>query len=247
MQVVTGGFPDRPAREAALSRALLVRVVREELPATLRVYRPGPTVAFGRLDRPRPGYARAAAHAAAHGFAPVLRAPGGHAAAYDAGTIGFDWVVPAANALVGREDTFRDASAALAREIAGLGVDARVGAVEGEYCRGDFSINARGRVKLVGLAQRAVRGAALLGGFLTVSGSDRLRVLIGVYAALELEWDPRSLGSLQDEDPAITPEDAQGAVVAALAPGHRGPAGRVDDATLALAAELEHEHVIAVA
>lgn len=245
VQVMIGGFPDRPAREAALSRALLTRVASEAIPPTLRIYRPGPTVAFGRLDRARRGYPRAVASAREAGFVPVLRAPGGHVAAYDEETIAFDWVIPVADALIGREETFRDSSSALARELAALGVDARVGAVDGEYCRGDFSVNARGQVKLIGTAQRAVRGATLLAGFLTVSGPDRLRaVLSGVYSALGLDWDPNSVGSLETEVGAITLADAERAVIAALAPGHDGATASLDNATLALAVELEPKHAI---
>jgi lipoate-protein ligase A len=241
--VIRDGCPDRPAREAALSHALLLRVARRELPATLRLYRPGPTLAFGRLDALRDGYGRATAAARAHGFAPMLRAPGGHAAAYDEGTVGFDLVLPTDRLLTGVHDVFRRTSAALARELAALGADAHVGAVAGEYCPGEYTVNARGRVKLVGTAQRAVRGASLLAGFVTVSGGDRLRaVLVPVYAALELEWDPASLGALADEAPRATFADAERAVLRALAPG-AGP-GLLDDETHALADELEPRHTV---
>jgi len=47
------------------------------------VYRPGPTAAFGRLDRLRPGYEAAQAVAREHGLEPILREGGGHAVVYD--------------------------------------------------------------------------------------------------------------------------------------------------------------------
>ena len=186
-----------PALEVALSEALLVRVARGELPPTLRLYRPRPTVAFGRLDKLRAGLRDAAAAARERGFEPVLRSPGGHAAAYDSGTVAFDLVLPAGSIVEGVQDRFRDTSDAIAEALVALGVDARVGEVPGEYCRGAYTVNAGGRTKLVGTAQRAVRGGALLAGFVTVEGADRLRdVLVPVYAALELEWDPATVGDI---------------------------------------------------
>ena len=242
MQVVRDGIPDRPALEAAASHALLLRVARGELPETLRLYRPGPTVAFGRLDALRDGWPRAIAAARDHGYAPILRAPGGHAAAYDEGTVGFDLVVRTDSTLTAAHPLFRSTSDALAAALASVGVDARVGAVPGEYCRGDYTLNADGVLKLAGTAQRAIRGASLLAGFVTVSGADRLRaLLVDVYAALGLDWEPRSLGALDDVRPGISLEAVEDAVAAALAPAG-GPPGSLDDATRALATELEPRH-----
>jgi lipoate-protein ligase A len=245
MQLIRAGAGDRPELDAALSEALLLRVSRGELPATLRVYRPGPTVAFGRLDALRHGYGRAAAAARDHGFTPVLRSPGGHAAAYDDGTVAFDLVLPTESVVAGVHDRFRETSEALAHELAGLGLAARVGAVPGEYCAGDYSVNADGRTKLIGTAQRAIRGAALLGGFLTVRGSRRLRtVLEPVYAALAIDWDPRTLGAVEDTVPGVTVEAAERAVVDALTTGHDTAAAPLDDATRALAQELAPRHLV---
>jgi lipoate-protein ligase A len=203
------------------------------------VYRPRPTVAFGRLDELSDGFADAVGAARSHGFAPVLRAPGGRPAAYDEASVVFDLVVRSQSAITGARDAFATTSEALARELVALGVDARVGPVEGEYCRGDFSVNAGGRVKIGGTAQRRVRGATLLGGFVTVAGADRLRaVLVDVYAALGIAWDPRTLGAVEP----VGPDDVEAAVVAALAP--RAEPAALDPGTRALAAELESRHAV---
>ena len=70
----------------------------------------------------------------------------------------------------------------IAAALCDLGVDARVGEVEGEYCPGEYSVNARGALKLMGVGQRIVRGAAHVGGVLVVGRSDRTRrVLEPVY------------------------------------------------------------------
>src|ERR671929_1146292 len=175
-------FPAAPALDAALTHALLEEVAGGERPATLRVYRPGPTVAFGRLDALRPGYGDAVRAAAAHGFTPVLRQPGGHAAAYDGASLVVDQVRPEREIVPALQRRFADAAGLFAAALRGLGVDARVGEVPGGYCPGDYSVNARGRVKLVGVAQRLVRGASLLGVVVVVGGADRIRaVLTDVY------------------------------------------------------------------
>ena len=231
--------PVEPALEVAISEALLVRVARGELPPTLRLYRPRPTVAFGRLDKLRAGFADAAAAARERGFEPVLRSPGGHAAAYDSGTVAFDLVLPAGSIVEGVQDRFRDTSDDIADALVGLGVDARVGEVPGEYCRGAYSVNAGGRTKLVGTAQRAVRGGALLAGFVTVEGADRLRdVLVPVYAALEIDWDPATVGDI----PGTSIDAVEDALAAALAPG--ATPSPLDDETRALAEELQPRHAI---
>jgi lipoate-protein ligase A len=105
----------------------------------------------------------------------------------------------------------------LAAALASLGVDARVGAVPGEYCPGDYSVNARGRVKLAGVAQRVVRGASLLGATIVVRDGARVQaVLRDVYAALEIEWDEATAGAVEDEVPGVTVEAVEQAVLAAF-------------------------------
>jgi lipoate-protein ligase A len=95
---------------------------------------------------------------------------------------------------------FDEIAGAVAAALRGLGVDARVGAVSGEYCPGDHSVNARGETKLMGVGQRIVRGAAHVGGVIVLGGSARIRaVLAPVYAELGFAWDPATVGSLEDE------------------------------------------------
>ena len=88
---------------------------------------------------------------------------------------------------------FESTAGRLARGARGLGVDARVGEVAGEYCPGRYSVNARGAVKLAGIGQRLVGGGSHTGVVLVVEGEERVNEAIGpVYAALGLDWGPRS-------------------------------------------------------
>ena len=236
MQLVRSGAVGSAALELAVSHALLTRVAADELPPTLRVYRPAPAVAFGKLDTLRPGYEAAVAAARAHGYEPVLRLPGGHAAAYHADSLAIDVVWALDDPVVGTHDRFRDEGERLAGALRALGVDARVGEVAGEYCPGAYSVNARGRVKLIGTAQRLVRGGALLGASIVVGDGAGVRaVLDDVYAALEFAWDATTAGAIDEEVPGVTLEATERAVIASF--GELEPAS-LDEATLALAHRL---------
>jgi octanoyl-[GcvH]:protein N-octanoyltransferase len=229
-----------PALDVALPHALLGLIAYGRRPV-LRCYRPLPTVAFGRRDVFLPGFAAAAAAARRHGFSPVIRGAGGRAAAYDDGCLIFDEAMPADTSQIRErfaEDAHRQA-AALRR----LGVDARVGEVAGEYCPGEFSVNARGRVKLIGAAERIIRGAWLHSSVVVVEGAGRLRSLLAdVYGALGFEWDPRSVGEVASEAPGVALEDVRRALLAEYATRYSLARAALTDADLARAGELLERH-----
>jgi octanoyl-[GcvH]:protein N-octanoyltransferase len=242
MELVVETSPRRPSLEVAVSHALVERVNEERLGSVLRLYRPAPTVAFGRLDALRPGYEAAVAAARAHGFEPVLRAPGGHAVAYHGGCLGIDEVLAEADPIAGMHDRFALSGERLAGALRTLGVDSRVGRVPDEFCPGDFTVNARGAVKLVGTAQRVVRHASLLAASVVVLDARSIReVLRDVYEALELSWDPRTAGGVADEVP-VAVEDVERAVLDAY--GLAVQPRALDAATLERARALEPRHVV---
>jgi octanoyl-[GcvH]:protein N-octanoyltransferase len=112
--------------------------------------------------------------------------------------------------------------------------------VPGEYCAGAYSVNARGRVKLVGTAQRLVRGAALLGAVIVVrDGAGVREVLRDVYERLEIGWDDATAGSVAEEVPGVGVNDVERAVLAAYPDLEYG---RLDGDTVALARTLVHQH-----
>jgi lipoate-protein ligase A len=134
----------------------------------------------------------------------VVRGAGGRAAAYDEGCLVFDEIMPAADSMSGIPARFSEEAERQARALRTLGVDARVGEVPGEYCPGEFSVNARGQTKLIGAAQRIVRGAWLLSTVVVVDSAPRVRaVLEDVYAELGLDWDPATTGSVAHEVPGV--------------------------------------------
>lgn len=221
IRVLRGAHPGTVACDTALSRVLLDAVGRGEFPECLRVWWPRDALAFSVLDRRREGFESAVRLARNAGFEPFLRLTGGHAAVYTAETLAFAWTLPA-------RDSHRDVGArfdAIAELIAGtlrdLGVEARVGPVSGEYCPGAHSVNAGGRVKLMGVGQRVVRGAAHVGGVVVFGGAGRVRqVLEPVYAQLDLPFDPETVGAVEDEIPGIEALALENALVA----GFRGHA-----------------------
>jgi octanoyl-[GcvH]:protein N-octanoyltransferase len=243
VRLLRDSFPDPPALDIAVSHALLTRVARGEVEPSIRLYRPAPTLAFGRLDAMRPGFAEAGEAARDAGFQPIVRLAGGHAAAYHEQSLIYEEIVAQPDVTAGLHDRFRDAADLLAGALASLGVETHVGEIPGEYCPGAYTVSSAGRLKLVGSAQRAVRGGALLSAFILVGGGDRLRgALFDVYRALELAWRPATAGALADVAPGITTEAVEAAVLAARGQDHELRADTVDPETLALARTLEKRH-----
>jgi octanoyl-[GcvH]:protein N-octanoyltransferase len=208
-------WPRDQALEVAAAQALLRRVARGEARESLHVYRPtAPAVAFGRRDIRLSGFADAVAAVRRARFSPCVRAPGGRAVAYTRDALVVDHVSPDREWPSGLEGRFAEFGELWAGVLRGLGVDARVGEVPGEYCPGSHSVNARGVAKLVGTAQRMVRGAWLFSAVLVFDGADRLRSLVPeVYDALELPFDERSLGSLSEEVPGLSLDEVEEAVL----------------------------------
>jgi lipoate-protein ligase A len=243
LRVLHDSFEDDPALDAAVSRAAMLRVADGELPETLRIARPGTTVAFAKRDAVAEGYEEAVRAARAQGFDATLRLAGGRAAVFHDGTMEIGHAVPEREPRAGIHERFRQTAGRLARALGGLGVDARVGEVPGEYCPGRYSVNARGAAKLAGIGQRVVAGGSHTGVVLVVSGEGRInRVLGPVYDALGLAWEPEVTGSGDAERAGTSWDEVSDAVLAEYARDYELVEAELDDATLALARELAPEH-----
>jgi lipoate-protein ligase A len=232
-------YPDRPEMGPALSRVLMDQVSAGERGPTVRLSRPGRVVAFGRRDTVSPGYAAAVAAARARGFEAMERIAGGRAAAYTEGTLSLTMTFPDPHPARRTAARF-EYSAGLAREaLAGLGIDARVGEVEGEYCPGAFSVNAAGSRKLVGIGQRMIRGAAHVGFVIAVSGADTIRdVLEPVYSSLELDWNPETVGAVDQDLPGAGLGEVEAALLDRLGCDSRLDEIDLDPETERLALEV---------
>ncbi len=238
-------FPDRPVFDTALSHALLRRVASGAAGESLRLYRPGRALLFSSLDMRRPGFHRAAEIAAEAGFTPVIRLAGGQAAAFLEQSIAFAWAIRDPDARVHIRPRFELISDWIVRALCRLGLDARVGAVDGEYCPGEFSVNLGGRTKVMGVGQRVIRGGAHVGGVVTISQTRELRaVLVPVYEALGFEFDAETAGGIGDVDPGLSPADFVVAMGESLREaGFFLEEGRFDSSIRVDAAALESLHV----
>jgi octanoyl-[GcvH]:protein N-octanoyltransferase len=232
MELLRDARPDDPVLDVAITHALLREVGAGERDAVARVFRPGPTMAFGRLDALAPGYDAARAAAQQHGFTPALRLGGGHAAGYDAGSVLVEIIRPNATIARGIPERFADLTALLVETLGHLGITARVGELPGEYCAGDWSVNAAG-IKLAGLSTAMV---------LVEHGAALRAALTDVYAALDLAWRPGTAGAGNDIVRALTAGDAQRALIAALAQRESLTSGTLAASTVARAETLRASH-----
>jgi len=240
LRLIRRSFPEDPELSTAISRAILTRVASGDLAPTLRLHRPGREEAFGRQDVSSPGYPAAREATIESGFAAVERLAGGRAAVFHEGTIAIarSYADPQPPRRTYRR--FEEISGWVAGGLRRLGIEARVGEIAGEYCPGAYSVNASGRVKLAGIGQRMIRGAAHVGGVVVVSGEAPLRdVLVPVYRALDLDWRPETAGSAAGElDRPLELSEVEEALLEELTQSYELVPAEVDEETLRLAREM---------
>jgi len=252
LDLIDASFAGQAALGTGASAAILRRVARGDLPSTMRLHRTGRILAFGRIDRLSPGYPRALEIAREHGYEPIERMAGGRAAVFHEGTVAISRASRERSLRSGTRDRFLDMAGLLVAALRRLGVDARVGEVAGEYCPGQWSVNWAGRAKVAGIGQRVVAGGAHVGGVLVFRGGDRIReVLIPVYDALGLEWDPGTAGSVAEALGApAAPADGPDPLLAELREALRAELElrysvretELDEETMRLASELRAFH-----
>ena len=239
LRVLRHGFPEHPAVDTAFSAAILEGVGSGSMGDTIRIYRPGRAVAFGRRDVHSAGYRSAVGAARASGFEAVERLAGGRAAVFHENTIAVSWARRASEPRAGIESRFVEVAEVIRKALRGMGFDARVGQIPGEYCPGRHSVNAAGRVKLFGSGQRIVSGAVHVGGVLVVDGAEEVvRVLDPVYRHLDFTWHPEATGDLASIRPDVRYEDVVEALLQSFASTYQLVEGILDDETVARAEEL---------
>ena len=204
----------------------------------LRLYQPDKALLFSNLDARRPGYQRAVQLARDAGYEPVTRLAGGHAAVFQEASVAFAWATADPDAPKHIANRFEIFSGWVVAALRSLGLDARVGEVEGEYCPGEYSVNVEGRVKVMGVGQRVIRGAAHVGGVITVGQTVTLRkMLIPIYDALDLKFHPPSAAGVADFDPNITPAHVIEAMLRVIGPEYRDVHESTFDSSLLSAAQ----------
>ncbi len=246
LQLIRDACPRGAAHGTAVSGAILRRVAAGELPETARLGRPGRLVTFGRRDAVSPGYRSAVEVSRAAGYDVVERIAGGRAAAYNGQALNLSRAHRDPSPARATRARFTEMAELVRAALARLGVDARIGEVPGEYCPGAFSVNAGGRVKLAGIGQRLIKGGAHVGCVVVAADSGGLReVLVPVYEALGIDWEPATAGSVEDEVAGIEAAEVEAAILAELVERFEVGEARLDAETLALADQLEQRHRVA--
>ena len=203
--------PD-PTIALAQARALLDEVKAGRRAGVLRLYRPEPSAAFGARDRFLLGFPAAVAAARDHGFTPVLRSLGGRVAVYHRDSLVIDHLEPAAGLLSGTQERFTGFGDWYTAILRGLGVDARLGEIPGEYCPGEHSVNVAGRIKAIGTAQRVTHSGWLFSSSVVVADPDPIRaVLTDIQSALGVDWDPATGGAISEVHPDVTADAVEAA------------------------------------
>ncbi len=183
----------------------------------LRFRRPRPTAAFSPQDTTHPNYERIKQHARVNGFEPIERGTGGRLTMFDEQALAITIISPHVDPhqhTMKRYDIFADT---IVEALVQLGIDARVGELPNEYCPGKFSINAGGRIKLVGIAQRMNRRCIQMGAIIAVERSEKACVAIAeTYDAMGLPFDRETYGAIVDLQPTLAYDEVRDAVLASV-------------------------------
>ncbi|WP_049889277.1 lipoate--protein ligase family protein [Natronolimnohabitans innermongolicus] len=191
--------------------------------SAVRVWSPHRQLAFGRRDARLEGYDCAREAARELGFPPVERRVGGRAVAYDGETtVAFARADPVADFRRGTDERYERLTTDVERALERLGLE-RIerGEPDRSFCPGAHSLSAVDgagrRRKIVGIAQRVRSDAALASGILLVDSADELAsVLEDVYGALDVPFDPASVGTVASGGGPSDPATVRATLEAAL-------------------------------
>ncbi len=243
INVISGHLTGDAALDTAMSRAILHRVGSGLLPETIQVGTPHNVVAFGKHDTLADRFPLAVSEAIERGFDPTIRIAGGRAVAFHPGTVRFSWTMPASEPATSMHSRFDQIANAVVDSLAGLGVDATIGELPGEYCAGRYSVHIVGGGKIMGVGQRLSRSAAQVGGVIVVEDAASINaVLTPVYRALGIDMDPARTGCVADAVP-VAPSAVAASLVTRLSVGRDVSETAPDDETIALASAFRTDHV----
>ncbi|WP_252700349.1 lipoyl protein ligase domain-containing protein [Natronosalvus vescus] len=178
----------------------------------VRVWAPHRQIAFGRRDARLEGYERARNRAREHDFPPVERSVGGRAVAYDGtNALAFVRAEPVADFRRGTDERYERLTNDVEGVLEGLGLEPVRGEPADSFCPGAHSISltsADGSLrKVVGIAQRVRSDGALVSGIIIVDAAVELAaVLEEVYDALDVPFDPTSVGSVANGGGTADPD-----------------------------------------
>ena len=183
----------------------------------LRFRRPRPTAAFSPQDTTHPEYERIKKQAHANGFEPIERGTGGRLTMFDEHFLAVTIILAQAEPHQHTMERFEVFAGAIAGALVNFGIDARVGELLNEYCPGKFSINAEGRIKLVGIAQRMNRRCIQMGAIIAVERSEKACAAIAeAYRAMGLAFDSTTYGAISDLQPNVAYPDVRDTLLGSI-------------------------------
>jgi octanoyl-[GcvH]:protein N-octanoyltransferase len=205
----------------------------------LRVWTPHRQIAFGRRDRREPGYERARTAAQDDGFPAIERRVGGRAVAYTGSTVAFARAEAIDDMGIGMTARYEAATTDLREALDELRVRTRPGEPPNAFCPGRHSLCVDGNAaagshasggKVAGIAQRVSQGVALVAGVLVVdSAAEIAGVLQPVYRALDVPFDPESVGSIERTGGATDFRTVRGALERTFAGGESTTVERIEN------------------
>jgi octanoyl-[GcvH]:protein N-octanoyltransferase len=191
----------------------------------VRAWTPHRQVAFGRRDARMEGYESAKRAAEKRKFPAVERSVGGRAVAYTDSTVAFARAEPPDG--TGIQQRYASATTDLQVAFDRLGVRARTGEPPESFCPGSHSLQADG--KLAGLAQRVTGEGALVAGIVLTRDADAVAAVLDlVYTALDVPFDPASVGSIERAGGESEPATVTDEIERALTAGYRGRDEKID-------------------
>lgn len=183
----------------------------------LRFRRPRPTAAFSPQDTTHPDYERIKHQARANGFEPIERGTGGRLTMFDEQALAITIISPHVDPHQHTIKRYEIFAGAIVDGLVTLGIAARIGELPNEYCPGKFSINAEGRIKLVGIAQRMNRRCIQMGAIIAVERSEKACAsIVEAYDAMGLTFDPATYGAISDFNPLLTYGEVRNALLQSL-------------------------------
>ena len=205
IQLIKKSYTSTPTLETAISKTILDEASSKMIPEILRFFEPRNLVAFSPRDSKKNGFKNAVITTCQNSFDPVLRLSGGKAALFHSGTIGFAWTIPDDNPKANVCERFEEISLRIKDTFISMGIDAHIGEINGEYCPGRYSVNARRKSKIMGVGQRLAKYASHIGGVISITNSKLTqKILTKIYKDLDYEWIPTTAGSIEDEIGKIT-------------------------------------------
>ncbi len=212
LKLIHGPHFLEPEEDISIGPRLLSHTVEKGAGSFARISRPKRTLALSSRDRSHPNFQRFLEIAQEGGFAPVLRSPGGRAVAYHEESIILDFVSSESEPRSAMSARFDALGTLFIEALDQCGIAATIGEIPREYCPGKHSVITKDQ-KLVGTAQRLVRGGWLLSASVIVRNGLPIRdLLTNIYSAMEFDMNPETIVALNVFDSTIDTDS----VIAAL-------------------------------